>query len=391
MLRKVKDYIIDFIKGTDKLLLLLCMITSAFGILAVYSAKLRTITEDAPIPRDVRTMLIAVIVGLVLAIIISLIDYDIICKLWPACAALGIILMILVLIIGVGPPERPDSKVWIDLKVFYFQPSELLKILFVITFSVHLNAVKQSINKIGTLALLAVHAIIPVGLVMISGDDGSALVFILIAIAMIFIVGINWKYILSGVVLALVAIPLMWVKLSNFQKERFIVIFNPDAYPETAYQQNRSIAAISQGGFFGSGLFKGAYTQSGSIPVSESDLIFAVIGEELGMLGALVAMLLIGAIIFRLIIVGRKAVNGTAFLICFGLAAMIAAQSIINIAMCLRVGPVIGITLPFFSAGGSSSLCLYIGMGLAFSIYRSVYNQRPSNFRLSAIRSPFSA
>lgn len=387
---KAKDYIVDFIKGTDKLLLLFCLLASAFGILVVYSATLHDMAADATMPREAFTMIVAVVLGLAMAMIISLIDYDIICKLWPLWATLSVALMLIVMSpLGVAPPSRPDSQVWIDLKFFYFQPSELVKVFFIITFSTHLNAVRHSINKIGTLALLGIHAAIPILLVMKSGDDGSALVFICIAIGMLFVAGIDWKYMVGGLVAVLAAVPLFWVKLSEFQKARFIVIFDPEAYPDTAYQQNRGLAAIGQGGFFGTGLFEGPYTQSGSVPVSESDMIFTVVAEELGLLGGTLALGLICGVIYRIISSGKKAVSGPALLMSYGLAAMIASQTIINVAMCLRVGPVIGITLPFFSAGGSSSLCLYIGLGLAFSLYRTAYNQKPMNFRLTSIRSPF--
>lgn len=387
---KIKDYIVDFIKGTDKLLLALCLLASAFGILMVYSATLHDMAAGATMPREAFTMIVAVVLGLFMAAFISLIDYDIICKLWPLWAFCGVALMFIVMSpLGVAPPSRPDSQVWIDLKFFYFQPSELVKVFFIITFSAHLNAVRHSINKIGTLALLGFHAAVPILLVMKSGDDGSALVFICIALGMIFVAGIDWKYMLAGFISILAAVPLLWVKLSEFQKARFIVIFNPDAYPDTAYQQNRGLTAIGQGGFLGTGLFKGPYTQSGAVPVSESDMIFTVVAEEFGLLGGILALGLICGVIYRIIYNGKKAVSGPAHLMSYGLASMIASQTVINVAMCLRVGPVIGITLPFFSAGGSSSLCLYIGLGLAFSLYRTAYNQKPMNFRLSSIRSPF--
>ena len=181
----------------------------------VFSAKYHKMAEGALLPSEARTMIIAIALGLILALIISLIDYDIMCKLWPVWAVLSVALMILVMAIGVAPQSRPDSRVWLDLKIFFFQPSELVKIFFIITFSTHINAVKQNINKIGSIILLAIHALIPVLLVMKSGDDGSALVFIFIAIGMIFISGIDWKYIAGILVLAVAAIPVLWVKLSE--------------------------------------------------------------------------------------------------------------------------------------------------------------------------------
>lgn len=388
-MRKIKDQVVHFVKGTDKLLLILSLLASVYGITMVYSAKIHSASSG--IPRDALVMVIAVLGGLIGAMIISLIDYDIFTRLWFIWAIAGVGLMLLVMSpLGVAPPNRPDSQVWIDLGFFYFQPSELVKVLFIITFSFHLNAVKSDINKPLNVLLLGVHALIPTLLVMKSGDDGSAAVFLCIAFAMLFLGGISWKYIVSVIAVIAAAIPLLWFKFfSDYQKQRFIVIVNPEAYPDVAYQQNRGLTAISNGGFLGMGLFKGTCTQRGSVPVSESDMIFTVVCEEFGFLGGIVALALICAIIIRIVKTGKKSADWSATLMCYGLGTMIASQTIINIAMCLRVGPVIGITLPFFSAGGSSSLCLYVGLGLAFSAYRTIYNQKPKNFRISGVSSPF--
>ncbi|NLL63126.1 MAG: FtsW/RodA/SpoVE family cell cycle protein [Ruminococcaceae bacterium] len=391
-MKKIKNYIVHFIKGTDNLLLFLALLTSTFGILAVYSATHYTVAESGGLSRDARTMIIAVILGLVMALVISLIDHDIICKLWFVWAIIGIVFMLLVMSpLGVAPPSRPDSKVWLDLKIFYFQPSELVKIIFIVTFAAHINAVKPHLNKVKTLILLIAHALIPILLVMKSGDDGSALVFMGIAAIMLFISGLNWTYIIGSITLLLAAIPLVWFKFFDaYQKQRFIVIFKPEDYPDTAYQQNMGLSAIGQGGFLGTGFLKGPYTQARAVPESQNDFIFTVVAEEFGTLGGIIAILLICAIIIRVIMNGKKASHGASRIMCYGIGAMIATQSFVNIAMCLRLGPVIGITLPFFSAGGSSSLCLYIGLGLALSAYRTTFDQRPKQFRLNTtMTSPY--
>jgi len=388
-LRKIRDSISYFIKETDKILLLLCLITSAFGILMVHSATRSALKDGKIVSGDVRTMVVAVLLGICIALVISFIDYEAYVKLWPAVAGFGIILMIVVLIFGVAPSSRPDARSWLNLGFFYFQPSELLKFLFIITFSVHINAVKDNISSLKNVVLLGLHALVPVGLVMKSGDDGSALIFILITICMIFIAGINWKYLFAGCIVALTAIPLVWVKLNNFQKERFIVIVHPELYPNTAYQQDMSLSAIGSGGFFGQGIFSGTYTQNRRVPENQNDFIFSVIGEEMGLIGAIFALVLLLLIIFRIIQTGKRANSDLANFICYGTGAMIAMQAFINIAMCLRLGPVIGITLPFFSAGGSSSLCLYFGIGIILSIYRSTHNQKVTSYRVRSIRSPF--
>lgn len=386
----VKDYLSYFWKGTDKLLLFLCLLASSCGVLMVTSATWHTMKEGALLPRDSIAMIVAILMGLIIAMVISLIDIDIFAKSWYIWGALGIILMVIVLLFGEAPSNRSDARTWINLGFFLFQPSELVKVFFVTTFAVHLDRVRDELNRVRNVALLVVHALIPFVLVAISGDDGSALVFLFIAFAMMFIAGIKWQYIVGVFALAAAAIPLLWFQLNDFQKQRFIVIVDPEKYPATAYQQNLGLQALSNGGFLGKGLFKGPYTQSGAVPVSESDMIFTVIGEELGILGCIVAVILIGVIIFRIIHDAKTAIVGPAQYIGFGIASMIAIQTFINIAMVLRIGPVIGITLPFFSAGGSANLCLYIGLGLIFSIYRSVYSQmQETSFRLIGVRSPF--
>ena len=377
----IKDYIVYFWKGTDKVLLFLCLLASSAGVLMVTSATWHTMKEGALIPRDSVAMIVAVI---------SLIDIDIFAKSWYIWGALGIILMVIVLLFGEAPSNRADARTWINLGFFLFQPSELVKIFFVTTFATHLDAVRDELNRVRNVALLVLHALIPFILVAISGDDGSALVFLFIAFAMLFIAGIKWQYIVGVFALAAAAIPLLWFQLNDFQKQRFIVIVDPEKYPATAYQQNLGLQALSNGGFLGKGLFKGPYTQAGAVPVSESDMIFTVIGEELGVLGCIAAIALIGLVIFRIIRDAKTAIAGPAQYIGFGIASMNAVQTFINIAMCLRIGPVIGITLPFFSAGGSANLSLYVGLGLIFSIYRSVYSQtQETNFRLIGVRSPF--
>lgn len=386
----IKDYFVYFWKGTDKLLLFLCLLASSAGVLMVTSATWHTMKEGALIPRDSVAMIVAVLMGLIIAMVISFIDIDIFAKSWYIWGALGIILMVIVLLFGEAPSNRTDARTWINLGFFLFQPSELVKIFFVTTFAVHLDAVRDELNRVRNVALLVLHALIPFVLVAISGDDGSALVFLFIAFAMLFIAGIKWQYIVGVFALAAAAIPLLWFQLNDFQKQRFIVIVDPEKYPATAYQQNLGLQALSNGGILGKGLFKGPYTQSGAVPVSESDMIFTVIGEELGILGCVATIALIGVVIFRILRDAKAAIAGPAQYIGFGIASMIAIQTFINIAMCLRIGPVIGITLPFFSAGGSANLSLYIGLGLIFSIYRSVYSQtQETNFRLIGVRSPF--
>ncbi len=383
----------NFIKETDKILLLLCAVTSAFGCVSVLSATLWSASEGSKVTRDFLVMTFAVCVGLVIALVISLIDYEFIIKMAPFIGLFCIGIMIITLLFGVGPAERPDAKTWLKIgnTGIFFQPSEIVKIGFIITFGVHLEKLKGNINYPISILQLAIHALIPIALVTISGDMGSALVFIIIAVAMLFIAGLHWGYFLGGGLLLLASLPLAWIYvLDDIQKDRFLALVYPEQYPNIIYQQERGLAAIGGGGITGQGLFKGTLTQiPNAIPEAENDMIFTVIGEELGLIGCVAALLLLTGIIIRIIRTGRHDKIGNTKVMCYGVASMIAGQVIINIGMCLMLLPVIGITLPFFSAGGSSNLCIYFSIGLIMSFYR--YNQQNELIHVSQsnIYNPF--
>ena len=379
-------------RETDNTLLLLCMAASCFGCLMVTSATEYSRPADSLISRDVRAMLIAVVVGIVGALIISFIDYEVIIRLWPVIAGVCILLLLLTLVFGVGPNERSDVRSWLQLPGgYYFQPSELVKIGFIVTFGVHLDIVKDKIRNFKTVLLLCLHGAIPTVLVMLAGDMGSSLIFLIIFAVMIFMGGIAPKHIALGFAAVAAAVPFAWrFVLGDIQKNRILALLYPEDYPDIIYQQDRGITAIGSGGWTGAGLFQGQYTQNHLIPEGENDMIFAVIGEELGFLGCLFALFILAMIILKIVSTGNQSRDNATSLMCYGLAAMLTGQIAVNVGMCLMLLPVVGITLPFYSAGGSSTLCLYVGIGLALSIYRHNREGAAVNFRLSRIRTPFS-
>lgn len=395
-MNKIIYWLKDFIKGTDKLLLGLCLLMSSFGTIMVFSATRRTLTEDAIIPRDVRTMIIAVALGIVCALIISLVDYEALARLWPLIAVVCVGLMVSLFFIGDAPEGRSDAISWIKLGSFYFQPSELLKIGFMITFAVHLDSIKYDINKLKNVISLGLHAFVAIALVILTGDLGSALVFMVMTIGMLFTAGLYIRYFIFGLGAVALAAPILWFEFfSDFQKQRFMAIYSPDSlteatYEEVIFQQQQGVNAIGSGKIFGQGLFEGAYTQHGFVPESRNDMIFTVVGEELGLVGAIAALLFLLFIIIKIVTVGQKAVSYTGRIICTAVAVMIAAHILINIGMCLKLLPVIGITLPFMSAGGSSNLCIYFAIGLVLSIYRSSQSHELVDVKLGKLYTPFS-
>lgn len=355
--------------------MLLCLILSSVGTLMVASATHRT-SDGAFLYRDARVMVLALLLGLFACLVISFIDYDIILKLWPLVAAGTLFLMLLLIPFATAPGSREDARSWLKITgSLYLQPSELLKIGFIITFSKHLSVLKNDLSSVKNVFLLCVHAAVPIALVVYTGDMGSALIFMLMFVGMMFIAGVHWAYFPIGVAAVGAALPFVWYKVfDNIQRDRFLALLDPESYPNEIYQQQQASNAIREGGFFGSGLFQGAYTQSGSVPESENDMIFTVVCEETGLLGAFVLLLLFALLAIRIVYVGKRANNFSASMLCYGVMFMIIAQVVVNIGMCLKLLPVIGITLPFISAGGSSVVSLYLAVGLVLSVYRSSGN-----------------
>lgn len=359
-------------KETDKLFLLLCLCLSAVGTVMVSSATHRT-ADGALLSRDAKVMVLALALGVAACLVISFVDYDLILKLWPVIAAGSLFLMLLLIPFGEAPSGREDARSWLRItSSLYLQPSEILKIGFIITFSKHLSLLKNDLSSVKNVLFLCIHAMIPIALVVYTGDMGSALIFMLMFVGMMFIAGVHWAYFPLGIAAVAAALPLVWYKVfDNIQRNRILALIDPQSYPNEIYQQQQAGNAIREGGFFGTGLFKGAYTQSGSVPESANDMIFSVICEETGLIGAFVVLLLFALLAIRIIYVGKRANNYAASMICYGVMFMIIAQVAINIGMCLKLLPVIGITLPFISAGGSSVVSLYLAVGLVLSVYRS--------------------
>lgn len=368
------------------LLVIITLALSAFGTIMVRSATL-TENPDVLLSRDSKVMILAALLGIFAAMVISAIDYDIILKLWPVIGFGCVMLMLLLFPFGVSPDARSDAFSWFRFGSLYFQPSEIVKIGFIITFAFHLSKVKNNISDIKNVILLCMHAALPILLVVATGDMGSALIFICMFIGMMFAAGVHWLYFPAGALIVAIASPFIWYKIfDNIQRNRILALFNPDKYTNEIYQQNQALAAIKEGGFYGSGLFKGEYTQTpNAIPEVENDMIFSAVCEETGFIGAVALLLLFVFLAIRIVYVGKRSNNFAASMMCYGVMFMIISQAAINIGMCTRLLPVIGITLPFISAGGSSTVCLFLAVGLVLSIYRSSRDIHYDDYRFDRI------
>lgn len=332
------------------------------GIVLIYSA-----TYKGGLSREVLVQSGAVLVGLVMLIIISNIDYEIYYDLakfiFPVCV-IG-----LVVTYFVAKPIN-GNKNWIDFGILNLQTSEITKIGFILTLSAHVKYVKDEINLPKNVLLLFLHLCAYAAPIALQNDWGSILVYIFMFIVILFVGGLSLKYFIGGIIMTCAMTPIIWTYfLSANRKKRILVVFNPDLDPQNAgFHQIQSRMTIGSGKLWGSGLLKGIQTHYGSLPEKQTDFIFAVAGEELGLVGLLVIMILLIILmirIIRLVFVSRDEYGAY---ICAGVFSMILFQSIINIGMCVGLLPVIGITLPLFSYGGSSILSLYISLGLVAAV-----------------------
>lgn len=371
-LRSPKRSIQAFIMNSNLRLIILCLAITVYGCLLVYSASHGYGYGFS----GASTHIIAAAIGFIAALFISQIDYDDICALWPIWAGLSLLLVLLTFTpLGLNASGTDDTA-WLGIGSLTFQPSELMKIAFIITFSIHLSSVQEKIRSFKTVLLLGLHAMIPIGLVFLQGDDGTAIVFIMIFLSMLFAAGVNLLYYVIGLTGICAAVPILWSVMSEDKKARILCILPPyvEKYLQTAgWQQYEGLKAIGSGQLTGTGYLN---TNNGSLFARNNDLIFTVAGEEFGFIGTIILLILLTLLLFELFRCAIQARDPLGTYLCVGMLALIGFQSIINLGMNLRLLPVIGITLPFFSAGGSSVATLYLGISLVLSVSFSQSTRR---------------
>ena len=355
----------DTLREADKFFLFLCISASIFGCFIIYSA-----TQTMGSNRQTIMQVSCLFGGVIIALVLSRIDYKKLAKLWWLIAGAAILLVGLTFFIGYAP-QGTDDKAWLRFGSLSFQPAELLKIAFAITFPLHLSKVKDEINAPKNLLLLLLHGAFPVLLIHFQGDDGTAMIFAIMFICMMFIAGINKRLIVLGGIGIAAFLPVAWLFLINEdQKKRFLSLLNPEAdLLGDGWQQWRARIALASGGWFGQGYMNGPNVQTGTIPEGYNDFIFASLGEEFGFVTAILVLLLLVGICLRTLWIASKNTDDLGKYICVGLFAMFAANILINLGMCLSLLPVVGVTLPFISAGGTNLVCLFIGVGLVLSTY----------------------
>ena len=309
---------------------------------------------------------VSALIGIAVALLLSNIDYRSLVKVWPVHVALtwGLVLPTLFIRnVTIGPltigfnAGDTDNYSWYKLGGFTFQPTELAKISFILTFAMHLNNVRSRIN------------------------EPKELAYGIIGCCMMFAAGLSWKYIIGAIAAAAAAVAAAFAFFSDkigkgYQWYRILAVIDPEnttgwapnetTWKNIIYQQQRGEIAIGSGGIFGNGLFSGRYY---SVPNAHNDFILSWIGNTMGFVGLCIVLGALLALVIKTFATGARSEDLLGSYICAGIGGALMAQIAVNVGMNLRVLPVIGVTLPFYSAGGSSVLMLYICVGLVLSVY----------------------
>ena len=390
MWNRLKAILADFIQQADLVLLGLCCAATLYGMVLIASATHYMDTDGmSGMIRYVGVQGAALLLGLCAYVFMSMIDVEIVLKRWKWVVAFNLIFIGLLLTpLGVGGATT-GNQAWLKIPGIPFQigPAEIVKITFTLLLAKQLEwlrEVKRDLKSFPSALMVAGHTIALMGwYVGISGDMGNGLTFFFIFLCMAFVAGfaLRWFVLLFAGSGAAIAASVALGLMPDYMINRFRVLFD-HSYDTlgAGWQQTRGLLALGSGGLFGQGYMQGTQTQAGegSLPARHTDFIFCVCGEELGMIGCLVVIALLAAIIIRVLLVARRAETPFHCYVCVGVAAMLIFQTVVNIGMCLFVMPVIGLTLPFFSYGGSSLLTLYAAMGVVSGIKkRSPVVRRP--------------
>lgn len=362
---KIKIFLTEAIRRVDWVLLLCTTVLSVISLVTVYGAV------DNFGMSKLKMQFAMTVLGVILTFVIANLDYHLIVdRLWLFMLIFSVGLLGLTLVAGdTGAGMETNNKSWLTIPVIgiAIQPSEFVKITFICTFAKHLHTVRATINKLKTLLLLGAHALLIVGLILVSGDLGVALVYMALVLIMLFCAGLHWGYFAGVGGAVAVAFPFLWDFLATYQQDRIVVGFNPELDPkDKGWQPLLSKQCIENGGLFGVGWQSGGDYEE--LTASHTDFILATVCEKFGFLGGLLVIATLVALVMRILWIGRQASHDYGMLIAVGVAAVIIAQTLENVGMCLAILPVVGITLPFLSCGGSSLLATYLLVGMVHSV-----------------------
>ena len=362
---------LEAFKKGDLVLLILCIAATAFGCLIIAST---TAATSAGATRYLLTQIGAALAGIFMYVLISSVNTETLSEHRTLLVLGNTALLLLLLPFG---ETISGNRSWLNFPFlpFNIQPAEICKISYILIAASVMVAHQNKLSSLRSIFHMGIHLVLVAGLnLLISGDAGVSLIFVGIFVGMAICGGVRWFwFLLTGGFIATV-FPFIWNNaMGDYQKLRLEAIWNPALDPNgtgVRYQIVRALRSLTGGGMTGQGLFQGHRTQTpGALYAQHTDFIFWAIGEELGFIGCAFVLVLLFLIVGRCIWVGTRSHDNLRRLVCFGVASSLIFQIIVNVGMCLEVMPVIGLTLPFISYGGSSIITMYMMLGLVSGVY----------------------
>lgn len=354
-----------FWKQFDFILFAAILLLILFGILMIASTTRGAIDPD--LITRVPDQILYAIIGIVMVFILAAVDYRLLGGLHMWLYIVMVALLVLVQFLGVEGDA--GSQRWINVGI-RIQPSEIGKILIIITLGYHLAQNYHKLASLRGIFMSLVHIAVPTGLVFIQPNLGTTIVFMVIWFTLIWAAGLRLQHIGLFLMIAMIGAPILWTQMEDYQKSRITTFLFPDAEENTdaVYNIRQARIAIGNGGLFGKGYGNGSQTQLRFLRVRHTDFIFSAIAEEFGLAGGLAVLGVLGLVIMRILQGARMAADPLGSMICYGVAAIIFFQTAVSIGMNLNMLPVTGLTLPFISSGGTSLLSMLTGIGLAESV-----------------------
>ena len=369
-MRRYFEELKDFIKKGDMILLILCVCVAGFGVICIASAT--SADKFGSNFKYIAVQVVSICLGVLMYALVSSIDLDYLSEHRGMMVAFNVFLL-LMLISPLGTDNNTGNRSWIDLKVISVQPAEICKITYIIINASVMASHQNRISHPVSIFHMLLHLGLLVGLnLALSSDMGVSLIFVFIFIGMAFAGGVSlWWFALAIGGIATM-FPILWQFLGEYQRNRIRILFDPTIDPQginERYHSKINLQSLTGGGLTGQGLFEGNRTQSGALFAQHTDYIFSSMGEELGFVGCVLIMLAELLIIARCIYVGVRCQDYMRRMVCYGAASALMFQLMINVGMCIGVMPVIGLTLPLISYGGSSVVTIFAMLGLVSGAY----------------------
>lgn len=370
MRRLIRNQIEAFRRG-DLILLLLCIIATTFGCLMIAST---TAASSTGAVRYLWPQILASLAGILVYVFISSFEMEYFSERRLFMTLINMVLLVLLIPFG---QTINGNRSWLDFKFLpvNIQPAEICKILFILVLASVMASHQSRLSSPKSIFHMLFHlALLFIVNYIISNDMGVSLIFVFIFVGMTFAGGVAFPWFLAAIILIVLVAPTVWNLLpdDNYMKTRIAVLLDPSLDPNGTgplYQTVRALRSLTGGGLTGQGLFQGNRTQTNSLFAQHTDFIYSAIGEELGFMGCAAVLILLFLIIARCFWVGIRSQDLLRRLVCFGAASALIFQVIVNVGMNIGVMPVIGLTLPFISYGGSSIITLYAMLGLVSGVY----------------------